>query len=217
MEELLVKLKEDLTKLPMTISKLEPVQDRLQMNERYTVAHLLTASANLNEDQSSETNESKQQKEQFKELAKNKHVAKALRFCNETGSFYLGSGIELPQEVIDEVIELDDDDSNVEKKEGENSEKMTQSTDADKKEENGTEKIEKAETEKKPTENGEIEEAENESSEKAENQKSDVSSEEAPKLNGELKSEEVKKEVLTNGNAKIEDKLTNGDVKEEMS
>merc|ERR1739848_487913 len=49
LEELLVEMKNDLNKLPMTISHLPPVQERLNMNERYTVAHLLTASANLSE------------------------------------------------------------------------------------------------------------------------------------------------------------------------
>merc|ERR1712060_950362 len=73
------------------------VQDRLQMNERYTVAHLLTASANLTENDGTtpESAESRDQREQFKQLAKNQHVAKALRFCNETGSFFIGSGVKL--------------------------------------------------------------------------------------------------------------------------
>lgn len=97
MEELLNALKQDLAKLPMVISGWGQVQDRLQMNERYTVAHLLTASANLTENDGTqpESAESRDQREQFKQLAKNTHVAKALRFCNETGSFFIGKGVKL--------------------------------------------------------------------------------------------------------------------------
>ena len=186
MEELLVELKTDLAKLPMTISNLQPVQDRLQMNERYTVAHLLTASANLNDNSASnESQETRQQREQFKELAKNQHVAKALRFCNETGSFCIGQPVSLAKEtnavVESEIIELDDSDEDQkgeekekEKKEedemNDNSQSQDKKTEEDQKEDdestpkkNGTveEPIEKEETEEvkqeEPTQNGTIE------------------------------------------------------------
>ena len=62
------------------------------MNERYIVAHLLTASANLDENtDDKESPEVAQQREQFKEIAKNTSVAKALRFVNKVGPFTVGT------------------------------------------------------------------------------------------------------------------------------
>ena len=70
------------------LSQLPSIQNRLEMNERFIVAHLLTASANLEEKiDDNESKETTQQREQFKEIAKNPQVAKALRFVNDNGPF----------------------------------------------------------------------------------------------------------------------------------
>ena len=113
LDELLTDMKQDLARLPIAISQLQTVQERLGMNERYIVAHLLTASANLDEGKDDETAEVAQQREQFKEIAKNKSVATALRFCDNVGPFSVGKavnfGVKLKEN--DDVIEIKDDDS----------------------------------------------------------------------------------------------------------
>ena len=111
LDELLQEMKTDLMKLPVAVGKrlqknerlfwfknfklflvflsqLPSIQNRLEMNERFIVAHLLTASANLEEKiDDNESKETTQQREQFKEIAKNPQVAKALRFVNDNGPF----------------------------------------------------------------------------------------------------------------------------------
>lgn len=82
LDELLVEMKNDLMKLPVSISQLPPIQERLTMNERYVVAHLLTASANLDEKiDENESPEVTQQREQFKEIAKKSTSSKSVEVC----------------------------------------------------------------------------------------------------------------------------------------
>merc|ERR1712039_414961 len=115
LDELLTDMKQDLARLPIAISQLQNVQERLGMNERYIVAHLLTASANLDEEsKEDESAEVAQQREQFKEIAKNKSVANALRFCNNVGPFSVGRVVDFSKkpEIVEEdneVIEIKDD------------------------------------------------------------------------------------------------------------
>merc|ERR1712178_408694 len=112
LDELLTDMKQDLARLPIAISQLQNVQERLGMNERYIVAHLLTASANLDEEsKEDESAEVAQQREQFKEIAKNKSVANALRFCNNVGPFSVGRVVDFSkkpevEEGEEEVIEI---------------------------------------------------------------------------------------------------------------
>jgi len=100
LDELLQEMKTDLMKLPVAVAQLPTIQNRLEMNERFIVAHLLTASANLEEKiDDNESSETKQQREQFKEIAKNPQVARALRFVNDNGPFCLGTYTPLKEEV----------------------------------------------------------------------------------------------------------------------
>merc|ERR1711988_330740 len=93
-------MKTDLMKLPVAVAQLPSTQNRLDMNERFIVAHLLTASANLEEKiDDNESSETKKQREQFKEIAKNPQVARALRFVNDNGPFCLGTYTPLKEEV----------------------------------------------------------------------------------------------------------------------
>merc|ERR1712066_1029751 len=115
LDQLLTDMKQDLARLPIAISQLQNVQERLGMNERYIVAHLLTASANLDEaSKDDESAEVAQQREQFKEIAKNKSVANALRFCNNVGPFSVGRVVDFSKkpeiEEDNDVIEIKDDD-----------------------------------------------------------------------------------------------------------
>jgi len=198
LDELLTDMKQDLARLPIAISQLQTVQERLGMNERYIVAHLLTASANLDEGKDDESAEVAQQREQFKEIAKNKSVATALRFCDNVGPFSVGKAISFSVKVNDDdVIEIKDDDSQDEEK-VENSEKevlmktddveKTDEKEDQKSEENKIEEI-KEELADKTTEQKEAETTEAE--------KSDDKPAESETVNDEVEKSEIKEEPAT--------------------
>merc|ERR1712217_341727 len=83
-----------------------------------------TASANLDEaSKDDESQEVAQQREQFKEIAKNKSVANALRFCNNVGPFSVGRVVDFSkkpevEEEVTEVIEIKSDSENDKKEDG---------------------------------------------------------------------------------------------------